>query len=186
MVLRELGTIYGAYSQGKFWLIATLISLFSASLLGHTAIDSLGETRDALSPAVLLVAAAGASVLPLAVWQQIARKRFFKWLESQSVNLETGALHPDGYKVTLDTPLVQYKVVISAFIASVTFASRPYVLRHESARIVQVSFTILSFLFGWWFFGPDGVVNTVSALYGNVQSSDTFTLRERIIRAQNA
>ena len=186
MALRELQKIYGAYSQTTFWLLAMLISLFSAYLLGHTAINGLGENRDAFSAAILILAVAGASVFPLAVWQQVARKRFFTWLESQWENLETGAVHPDGYAVTFDTPLVQYKVVISAILASVAFASRPYVLQHRSAGVVQASFTILSFLFGWWYFGLEGVINTVSAIYGNLRSSDTFTLRELIIKAQNA
>ena len=186
VALRELQKIYGAYSQTTFWLLAMLISLFSAYLLGHMAINGLGENRGAFSSAILILAVAGASVFPLAVWQQVARKRFFTWLESQWENLETGAVHPDGYAVTFDTPLVQYKVVISAILASVAFASRPYVLQHRSAGVVQASFTILSFLFGWWYFGLEGVIDTVSAIYGNLRSSDTFTLRELIIKAQNA
>ena len=183
VALRELQKIYGAYSQTTFWLLAMLISLCSAYLLGDMAINGLGEKRDAF---FLILAVAGASVFPLAVWQQVARKRFFTWLESQWENLETGAIHPDGYAVTFDTPLVQYKVVISAILASVAFASRPYVLQHRSAGVVQASFTILSFLFGWWYFGLEGVINTVSAIHGNLRSSDTFTLRELIIKAQNA
>jgi hypothetical protein len=183
--METLENIYGAYSQAKFWLLVTLISLVSALLLYSAAAKGMGGTEDAVSAAMLILALVGTSLFPLAVWQEVARKRFFTWLESQWENLETGAVHPDGYTITLDTPLVRYKVVISAILASVGFASRPYVLQHRSAGVVQASFTVLSFLFGWWFLGPDGVINTISAIYGNLRSSDAFTLRELIVKAQN-
>lgn len=181
--------IYGAYSQGKFWVIATLISLGSAFMLFSAAFDenSPGANKDPLSTAIILVVAGvGMCLLPFAIWQQAARKRFFTWLESQWGNLETGAVHPDGYTVTFDTPLVRYKVVFSAILATVSFASRPYVQQNRSAGVAQASFTIFSFLFGWWFLGLEGVVETISAIFGNLRSSDTFTLRELIMKAQNA
>jgi hypothetical protein len=178
--METLESIYGAYSQGKFWVIATLISLGSALLL-FSAFDGTS-----VNPLFLVLTGIGVCLLPFAIWQQGARKRFFTWLESQWGNLETGAVHPDGCMITFDTPLVRYKVVFSAFLATVSFASRPYVLQHRSAGVAQASFTIFSFVFGWWFLGPEGVVETISAIFGNLRSSDTFTLRELIMKAQNA
>jgi hypothetical protein len=183
-MLRELGEAYGTYSRGKFWVVATLVSLFSVYLLGHTAINGLGEDRGWFSVAILVLAVPGAFVFPLAVWQHVARERFFTWLASQWENLESGAVHPDGYTVTFDTPLVQYKMVVSALLASVTVPSKPYMQQHRSAGVVQASFTILTFLFGWWFLGLEGVANTVEAIYGNLRSSHTFTIRELIMKAQ--
>ena len=58
VALRELQKIYGAYSQTTFWLLAMLISLCSAYLLGDMAINGLGEKRDAF---FLILAVAGAS-----------------------------------------------------------------------------------------------------------------------------
>ena len=184
-MLRELGGAYGTYRRGKFWVVATLISLLSVFLLAGTAINGLPQDQDFwFVVAVLILAIPGAFVFPLACWQRVATKRFFKWLEFEWGNLETGAIHPDGYTVTFDTPLVQYKLVISALLASVTLASKPYVQQHRSAGFVQASFTILTLLFGWCYLGLEGVVNSVEAIYGNLRSSHTITLREVIMKAQ--
>ncbi len=180
--------VYGAYHEEKFWLITTLISGASAVIL-FSALSGRGsiEDQDYILDAVILVfAGIGVFLLPFAVYQRSQRKRFSEWLISQWGNLETGARHPDGYLVTFDTPLVRYKLVFSALLATVSFASRPYVRDHSSAGAVQASFTIFSLLFGWWFFGLEGGVETLSALYGNLRRSDTFTLRELILRSQRS
>jgi hypothetical protein len=174
--------VYGTYHDGKFWLITTLISGASAYIL----FGVLSGPKDILAAVSLVFALIGVFLLPFAVYQRLQRKRFFEWLSSQWENLETGARHPDGYLVTFDTPLVRYKLVFSALIATVSFASRPYVSDHSSAGAVQASFTIFSLLFGWWFLGPEGVVETLSAVYGNLRRSDTFTLRELILKSQGS
>lgn len=179
--MTALERVYGTYKQGKFWVIASVISLGSAVLLpglvaGITRSTTAGESL--LRALVLAIAVFGLCLLPFAIRQHIARNRFFAWLDSQWANLETGAAHPDGYTVTFDTPLVRYQVVFSAILATVSFASRPYVLHHRSAGVAQASFTLFSAVFGWWFLGPDGAVGTIKAIVGNVRSSQTFTLRQ--------
>jgi hypothetical protein len=178
--MKTLQAVYGAYGTGKFWLIATAISVGSAIALSH-ATDGWNDPTTAsdsmIRVLILLVSLFGVSILPFAIWQHLARRRFFKWLEEQSTNLDSGAAHPDGYSVTWDTELVRYRVVFSALLATVSFSSKPYVLHHRHSGVAQASFTLLTLIFGWWYFGPEGAVETVKATVGNVRSSDTFTLR---------
>ena len=186
--MKTLENIYGAYKQGKFWVITAAISSASAILLpgavyGITSSTTPGESF--ASALILAIAVIGLSLFPFAIWQHIARKRFFAWLDSQWANLETGATHPDGYTVTFDTPLVKYQGVFSAVLATVSFASRPYVLEHRSAGVAQASFTLFSAVFGWWFLGFDGAVETIKAIVGNVRSSQTFTLRQLLSQQDN-
>jgi hypothetical protein len=180
IIMRTLQAVNGAYGTGKFWIITTAISAGSVIALSH-ATDGWNEPATAASSLfrvlVLVIAAFGVTVLPFAIWQNVARRRFFAWLEEQSHNLAEGATHPDGYRVTWDTEFVRYRVVFSALLATVSFSSKPYVLHHRHSGVAQASFTLLTLVFGWWYFGPDGVVETLKATVGNIRSSDTFTLR---------
>ena len=176
-------TIYAKYKSTKFWIIVATISGGSMIVLPSlvsdlTASDHLDHPL--WSVLLFLIAVFGVTLLPFAIWQQVTRRRFFTWLESQWSNLETGASHPDGYTVSLDTKLVKYQVVFSALLATVSFESRPYVLQDRSAGVAQATFTFLSLIFGWWFLGLEGAVETVKAVTGNVRSSETFTLRQLI------
>ena len=176
-------TIYGTYKSTKFWIIVAIISGGSLLVLPGLVSD-LNASDHSDHPLwlflLLLLAAFGVTLLPFAIWQQVTKRKFFAWLESQWSNLETGASHPDGYTVSLDTKLVKYQVVFSALLATVSFESRPYVLQDRSAGVAQATFTFLSLIFGWWFFGLEGAVETVRAVTGNVRSSRTFTLRQLI------
>jgi hypothetical protein len=186
--MRTLENIYGTYKQGKFWVIASVISAGSAILLPGLVLNITTSTtpgQSLLLALVLAIAVCGLCLLPFAICQHIARKRFFAWLDSQWTNLETGATHPDGYTVTFDTPLVRYQGVFSAVLATVSFASRPYVLHHRTAGVAQASFTLFSAVFGWWFLGFDGAVETIKAIVGNVRSAQTFTIRQLLSRQDN-
>lgn len=187
--MTDLENIYGAYKRGKFWVIAAVIFAGSAILLPGSVYGITTSTTPGQSlwhALVFAIKVFGLCLLPFAIWQHIARKRFFSWLDSQRPNLETGATHPDGYTVTLDTPLVRYQVVFSALFATVSFASRPYVLHHRSAGLAQASFTLFSAVFGWWYFlGLDGVAETIKAIVGNVRSSQTFTIRQLLSQQDN-
>ena len=179
--MSTIGSIYGTYKVGKFWLVATAISLGSGLLLPNWLRDigtSTTPENSLLLALLIALSLFGLCLFPFAVWQHVARKRFFHWLEGQWTTLETGATHPDGYTVTLDTPLVRYQVVFSALFTTVSFASKPYVLQDRSAGFAQASFTLFSFVFGWWFLGPEGIVETAKAIVGNLRSSEVFTLRQ--------
>ena len=122
----------------------------------------------------------GVCLLPFGIWQHVRRKKFFQWLEDNWTALETGVMHPEGYLISLDTKLVRYKVVFSAILATVSFESRPYVFEHRSAGAAQVSFTVLSAIFGWWFLGLDGIAETSKAIYSNMRNKGVFTLRDLV------
>jgi hypothetical protein len=180
--MKMLKDVYGAYNIVKFWVIVIAISGFSAICLpaGLNEVTSSAVKGDALWISVFLIGltAFGIFIFPFALWQHIARKRFFNWLESQWSNLEAGATHPAGYTITYDTPLVRYEVVFSVILATVSFTSRPYVLNHPTTKIVRVSYTLFSLIFGWWFLaGFDGVVGTVKALAGNINQK-SFTIKQ--------
>lgn len=180
--MKMLKDLSGAYNIVKFWVIVIAISGLSAFgfpiyLYQVISTDLKGELFWVTLFFVFLTAV-GLCIFPFALWQHISQKRFFKWLESQWSNLESGATHPAGYTVTFDTPLVRYEVVFSAILATVSFTSRPYVLNHPTTKIVRFSFTLFSFIFGWWFFaGFDGIVGTVKALAGNINQK-SFTIKQ--------
>ena len=181
--MKTLQAVYGAYGTGKFWLIATAITTGSGIALSHTTDgwnDPTTVASSMIRVLILFVATFGVLILPFAIWQHVSRRRFFALLEKQSTNLDLGAAHPDGYSVTWDTELVRYRVVFSALLATVSFSSKPYVLHHRHSGVAQASFTLLTLIFGWWYFGAEGAVETVKATVGNIRSSDTFTLRSLI------
>lgn len=183
--MSTIDSVYGTYKAGKFWLVAAAISLGSGILLPDL-LRSIGTSttpeNSLLGALLIALAIFGVCLLPFAMWQHVARKKFFSWLEGQSALLETGAKHPDGYTVTLDTPLVRYRVVFSALFATVSFTSKPYVLQDRSAGFAQASFTFFSFVFGWWFLGLEGIVETAKAIVGNLRSSEVFTLRQLLTK----
>ena len=186
--MTALKSAYGAYNTGKFWIVATAISAGSAIMLSNEA-SSFGDlatpANSLITVLVLAIAAFGVCLLPFAIWQHITRKRFFAWLDEQRMSLDRGAVHADGYTINLDTELVRYQVVFSAFFATVSFSSKPYVLQHRTAGVAQASFTAFTLLFGWWFIGLEGVVETLKALAGNLRSSETFTLRELLLQRES-
>lgn len=177
-----LKDVYGAYNIVKFWVIVMAISGLSAIgfpiyLYQVISTDLKGELFW-ITLFFVFLTAVGLCIFPFAIWQHMSRKRFFDWLESQWPNLEAGVTHPAGYTVTFDTPLVRYEVVFSAILATVSFTSRPYVLNHPTAKIVRISYTLFSFIFGWWFIaGFDGVIGTVKALAGNINQK-SFTIKQ--------
>lgn len=125
-----------AYSTVKFWVITLLISVLSAVLLPDIYRDLQASVKpeDTLWKAALLVIATfGVCLLPFAAWQHMQRVKFFRWLRDNWSQLETGATHPDGYRIDLDTKLVKYSAVFSAVLATVSFESRPYAHDHRSA-----------------------------------------------------
>ena len=181
--MEQLMKLYDAYTVAKFWVIVGLISLGSLIVLP----EALSKTSDIRTPIdglfqilTILIAFFGLSLPVFAWWHHHARTKFLEWIGSEWSNLESGVKHPDGYMVALDTPLVRYEVVFSALLATVSFSSRPYVLQDRSAGFAQASFTLVSAVFGWWFFGLDGVVNTCKAIIGNMRNAQTFTLREML------
>jgi hypothetical protein len=89
-------------------------------------------------------------------------------------------MHPEGYIISLDTKLIQYEAVFSAIFATVSFQSRPYAFEHRGVGVAQISFTVLSAVFGWWFLRPDGVVETSKAIFGNIGHTGVFTLRDLV------
>ena len=185
--MKMLKDVYGAYSIVKFWVIVLVISGLSAMYLPIylNQVTSSAMRGYELWIRVLLIGltACGIFIFPFALWQHISRKRFFNWLESQWSNLEAGAAHPAGYTITYDTPLVRYEVVFSAILFTVSFTSRPYVLNHPTTKIVRVSYTLFSLIFGWWFLGGfDGVVGTVKALAGNINQK-SFTIKQLLSQA---
>lgn len=180
--MKMLNDVYGAYNIVKFWVIVLAISGFSVMCL-PAALNGLASSAvngDALWINVFVIGliVCGIFIFPFALWQHISRKRFFKWLGSQWSNLEAGAAHPAGYTITYDTPLVRYEVVFSAILVTVSFTSRPYVLNHPTTKILRVSYTLFSLIFGWWFLGGfEGVVGTVKALAGNINQK-SFTIKQ--------
>jgi len=187
--LTTLENIYGTYKQVKFWIIVIAIAAGSGVTFPLLWIDITSATtpgQTLLSALLIIIATFGLCLLPFASWQHISRKRFFAWLNNQRSNLEKGATHPDGYTITYDTQLLRYQCVFSAIFATVSFASRPYVLQQRSAGAAQASFTIFSLLFGWWFLGPEGAAETIKAIVGNMRSSQNFTLRQLLSKQGNA
>ena len=185
--MKMLKDVYGAYSIVKFWVIVLAISGLSAMYLPIylNQITSSAMRGYELWIRVLLIGltACGIFIFPFALWQHISRKRFFNWLESQWSNLEAGAAHPGGYTINYDTPLVRYEVVFSAILFTVSFTSRPYVLNHPTTKIVRVSYTLFSLIFGWWFLGGlEGVIGTVKALAGNINQK-SFTIKQLLSQA---
>ena len=185
--MKMLKDVYGAYSIVKFWVIVLAISGLSAMYLPIylNQVTSSAMRGYELWIRVLLIGltACGIFIFPFALWQHISRKRFFNWLESQWSNLEAGAAHPAGYTITYDTPLVRYEVVFSAILFTVSFTSRPYVLNHPTTKIVRVSYTLFSLIFGWWFLGGlEGVIGTVKALAGNINQK-SFTIKQLLSQA---
>ncbi len=180
--MKMLKDVYGVYNVVKFWIIVMAISGLSAIglpiYLYQVISTDLKEELFWVTLFFVFLTAFGLCIFPFAVWQHISRKRFFDWLEAQWSNLETGAIHPKGYSITYDTPLVRYKVVFSAILVTVSFTSRPYVLNHPTTKIVRFSYTLFSLVFGWWFItGFDGVVETVKALAGNLNQK-SFTINQ--------
>ena len=170
------------YSQTKFWVIAGLVSAASVVLLPEVWRDlqaSIQPSDTLWKAALLAIGLFGVCLLPFAAWQQYQRNKFFAWLRANWSAIETGLQHPDGYRIDLDTPLVKYTGVFSAILATVSFESRPFVHAHRGAGRAQVVFTLLTVVFGWWYFGGlDGVVNTAKALASNLRGKNTFTLRQ--------
>jgi hypothetical protein len=184
--MQALGSLYGAFNIVKFWVISGLITVASALVLPNVLrdISKSSEPGDTLLGALLmLIAVFGVCLLPFALWQHVQRKRFFHWLEANWTSLETGVMHREGYIVSLDTKLIKCKAVFSAILATVSFESRPYAFEHRSAGAAQISFTVLSAVFGWWFLGPDGVVETSKAIHGNMRNKGVFTLRDLVERS---
>jgi hypothetical protein len=180
--MEALNSLYGTVNMMKFWGISGLITVVSALVLPSllTEISKSGDPVNTLLLALLmLIAVFGVCLLPFGLWQHVQRKRFFQWLEANWTSLETGVMHPEGYIISLDTKLIQYKVVFSAILATVSFESRPYAFDHRSAGAAQISFTVLSAVFGWWYLGGlDGVAETSKAIYGNMRNKGVFTLRD--------
>ena len=177
-----IDSLQKTYSQTKFWVIAILVSVVSVLLLPEIWRDLQSSTQpsDTLWKAALLVIALfGVCLLPFAAWHHYQRNKFFTWLRTNWSAIEIGLLHPDGYRLDLDTPLVKYTAVFSAILATVSFESRPFVHAHRGAGSAQVIFSLLTVIFGWWYFGGiDGLVSTTKALASNLRSKDTFTLRQ--------
>lgn len=176
----KLVNTYGAL---KFWAITSAIAVVSVVVLP----DLVGDVAASASPghtlwlALLTLIAIFGVLLPVfALWHHMAQRRFAAWLEDEWPRLLEGGAALDGQTVTLDTPFVRYQAVFSAVLATVSLPSRPYLLNDRRAGVAQASLTILTLVFGWWFAGPDGVVETVKALVGNCRSSQAFTLRQYI------
>jgi hypothetical protein len=181
--MQALSSLYGEYNVGKFWVITGLITVGSASVLPNVLrdISKSSEPGDTLLlTLVMLITVFGVCLLPFALWQHFQRERFFRWLEANWTSLDKGVMHPEGYIISLDTKLIQYEAVFSAILATVSFQSRPYAFEHRSAGAAQISFTVLSAVFGWWFLGPDGVVETSKAILENIGHTGVFTLRDLV------
>lgn len=181
--METITKLYRTYSTIKFWMVSSLISIGSALLI-PVILPNLISSTDAGETLglglCLLIAVFGVGLLPFAIWQHAARKSFFKWLRENWQALDSGVTHPSGYTVTLDTPLITYKAVFSAFVLTVSFESKPYVYQHRSAGSAEFVFTLLTAIFGWWFLGLNGIVETIKAISFNLRTSSTFTLRQLI------
>ena len=173
-------SLYQTYSLTKFWVITTLISTFSVMFFPEVTRNLLGSSApdETLKfTFILLILSAGVCLLPWAIWQHVQRKKFFNWLSENWTLLNEGTTHPEGYEINLDTKLIKYIAVFSVFLATVTFESRPYAYEHRSAGTAQFLFTVFSGLFGWWYFGHEGLVSTSKAIRNNLGQKNVFTLR---------
>jgi hypothetical protein len=188
--MEAIRNAYGVYKKAKFYIIVASIGFGSIILLLGFIIslletksntETVTSTVDAFLYALMAWVGMAGATLPYFVWRESrATKKFFDWLEIEFNNLKRGANHPDGYTVSLDTPLVRYEVVFSAFLATTSFTSRPYVYNDRHSWFAQAMYTMYCLAFGWWFFGFEGIINTVKAISNNLSRKSSFTLRQLI------
>lgn len=172
--MEVLSSLSGAYNTMKFWFISGLISVISVSVLPY----QLSHINSLWSALWALITVFGVCLLPFGIWQNVQRRRFFQWLEANWASIEDGVMHPEGYIISLDTKLIRYKAVFSALFATVSFESRPYAFEHRSAGAAQISYTVLSAVFGWWYLDPRvGIPETLGAIHKNMRNRGVFTLR---------
>ena len=98
-------SLTNTYNLTKFWIITALISGASVILLPEILknIKESTEPSNTIWMTFLFIAAVfGVCLLPFATWQNIQRRNFFAWLQSNLDSLEAGVIHPDGYRSLLE------------------------------------------------------------------------------------
>ena len=153
-------------------------ALMPIGLMGIDRANSLGEIL--YNSLLIFLAPFGTTLFIFIFYHQRKTKKFIHWIESEIHNLDNGALNPEGYVVTWDTPLIQYKIAFSIIFATTLIVSSPYLCKYQNSSFSKVIFTLSSIIFGWWFLGFDGINNTLDSITHNLSSDSCFTLRELI------
>lgn len=168
---------YSAYRTGKWWffrLVVVAFGLFSVVCFFEFLSPSSGQ-RDNFE-LVVLGASLGGILFPVIVFMEDSRVRqFVASVRNSWQRLDKGMML-GSEQVSLDTPLVRYRVVVSLGVVSLISESSFH--RLGAGNLTRILYTAFSALFGWWFFGTEGASNTIAAIAHNLREADTTTLRE--------
>lgn len=94
-------------------------------------------------------------------------REFLDWLKANRSSIEQGWAYYKNRKVTPRSLVTRYQGCVSFILFTTRFRSR-YVIDGRGGAEVNLAFTTLSFLLGWWGL-PWGLLFTPQAIYRNLR-----------------
>jgi len=114
--------------------------------------------------------------LALIAVAEFNQRKFARWLAANIDAIVDGRAELRGARVSAETELVTFDFAFSVIVASFKIPSQMFVVGHHRIWPWRLTYTLLSFVFGWWGI-PWGPIYTIQALHTNLKSLN----RRRII-----
>ena len=104
---------------------------------------------------------------------------FLTQLKENANNIENGGWMYGQNLITPDTIITQYYFTVSLVTMSFKVPSRFYVVGEENTSIINLIYTVSSFLLGWWAI-PTGPYYTISTLVNNIKGGNKLNVGKLI------
>jgi len=112
-------------------------------------------------------------------------RKFQVWLWQKHPDFEEGKiLSYQGYSINKDTQIRHYSGIISYFLSSTVFHSRPLLKEKDRIFYLGLFYSLVSLIVGWWQI-PFGPYLTIRSLVRNLKGGEVYTIEEMIILIKN-
>ena len=105
---------------------------------------------------------------------------FLQEIQNQKSKIERGGWVYHGMKITSETEVSQYYLTISIIFFSVKVASRFYIIGSENTKVINGTYSLVTFLLGWWGI-PWGPIYTIQSLVSNLRGGNRIKVAELLV-----